>query len=208
MTDEKKIEPACNASHSDAGRGEIKDVKKSIFKKAVKKESKEEESSDASSSAKATADEKALADTYLLGWRRCMADFENYKKRQQENQKSLGEYVKEDFMLQIIPVIDNFHSATEHIPEEQKNVPWVVGIIYIQKQLEDVLKENGVTEMDVKVGDEFDPNLHEAVTDSKLRNVSESTNNNEELENKIKKVVLRGYKLGGKVIRAARVIVE
>jgi molecular chaperone GrpE len=145
---------------------------------------------------------------YLLGWKRCMADFENYKKRQQENQKSLGEYVKEDFVLQIIPVIDNFHSATEHIPTEQKEAPWVVGIMYIQKQLEDILKENGIAEMDVKAGDEFDPNLHEAIADSKLRNASESTKDNEKFENKIKKVVLKGYALGEKLIRAARVIVE
>jgi molecular chaperone GrpE len=165
-----------------------KDPKKSIFKKTAKQESKEEE--------------------YLLGWRRCLADFENYKKRQNENQKSLGEYLKVDSVLQILPVIDNFRSATEHIPAEQKEVPWVVGIMHIQKQLEDILKENGVVEMDVKVGDEFDPNLHEAVADSKLRNASESTKDNKKFENKIKKVVLKGYKLGEKVIRAARVVVE
>jgi molecular chaperone GrpE len=213
MEEEKNIEPARNASHSDAGGEKLKEevdeiekkvgVKKDIkkfFKKAEKKESKEEE--------------------YLLGWRRCMADFENYKKRQQESAQNIGGYIREDMILQIIPVIDNFHSATEHIPEEQKNVPWVVGVMYIQKQLEDVLKENGVTEMDVKVGDEFDPNLHEAISDSKLRNASESTNENRELKNKIKKIVLKGYKLGParnashsdaggeKVIRAARVIVE
>ena len=140
---------------------------------------------------------------YLLGWKRCMADFENYKKRQQENQKSLGEYLKVDSVLQILPVIDNFRSATEHIPAEQKEVPWVVGIMHIQKQLEDVLKENGVVEMDVKVGDEFDPNLHEAVAGNE-----EKTGDEKELKNKIKKVIVKGYKLGEKVIRAARVIVE
>ncbi|MFA5962371.1 MAG: nucleotide exchange factor GrpE [Parcubacteria group bacterium] len=212
MTDEKKIEPARNASHSDAGGEEIlediedmkkadvtpketdkRDIKKSIFKKAIKQESKEEESSDA----------KALADTYLLGWRRCLADFENYKKRQQESAKNIGGYIKEDMILQIIPVIDNFHSAIEHIPAEQKEVPWVVGVMYIQKQLEGILKEKGVTEMDTKVGDEFDPNLHEAITDNEAKEGEEK-----ELKNKIKKVVVKGYKLGEKVIRAARVIVE
>ncbi|MEI6587831.1 MAG: nucleotide exchange factor GrpE [Candidatus Moraniibacteriota bacterium] len=206
MAEEKNIEPARNATHSVADGEEIKeediedvekaedvpkeepkkDIKK-FFKKVEKKESKEDE--------------------YLLGWRRCMADFENYKKRQQESQKSIGEYLKEDSALQIIPVIDNFHSATEHIPEEQKNVPWVVGVMYIQKQLEDVLKENGVTEMEVEVGDEFDPNLHEAIA-SNQKDEAEEGAEKKDLENKIKKVVLRGYKLDEKVIRAARVIVE
>lgn len=202
MTDEKKIEeeiledksnvkktePARNATHSDAGGEEIKDEKKSIFKRSKKHECREEE--------------------YLFGWKRCLADFENYKKRQVENQKNIGEYLKEDSALQIIPVIDNFHSATEHIPEEQKNVPWVVGIMYIQKQLEDVLKENGVVEMDVKVGDEFDPNLHEAVANSQETRNKEQETMEEENTNKITRVVLKGYKLNEKVIRAARVIVE
>ena len=144
---------------------------------------------------------------YLMGWRRCLADFENYKKRQNENQKSFGEYLKIDAMLQILPVIDNFRSATEHIPAEQKEMSWVVGIMHIQKQLEDILKENGVVEIPVKVGDEFDPNLHEAIADKKEA-VNDEQEEKKEFENKIKKVILRGYKLGEKVIRAARVIVE
>ncbi len=194
MTDEKKIEEEVLENIENMKKAEVaseeaieKERKKSIFKKVVKQESKEEE--------------------YLLGWRRCLADFENYKKRQQESAKNIGGYIKEDLLLQIIPVIDNFHSATEHIPEEQKNVPWVTGIMYIQKQLEDVLKENGVTEIYVKVGDEFDPNLHEAVASSQDV-VNGEQEEKKELKNKIKKVVLKGYELSEKVIRAARVIVE
>ncbi len=135
---------------------------------------------------------------YLLGWRRCLADFENYKKRQQENQKNIDSYIKEDLILQIIPVIDNFRSATEHIPDKQKEVAWIVGIMHIQKQLENILKENGVAEIEVKTGDEFDPNFHEAI----------ANNEKQDSTNKIKKVILRGYRLGEKIIRPARVIVE
>lgn len=196
MTEEKNIEdPARNGAREN--EKEIKkvekteDVKKDIkkfFKKAEKKESKEEE--------------------YLLGWKRCMADFENYKKRQQESAKNIGGYIKEDLILQIIPVIDNFHSATEHIPQEQKVAPWVVGIMYIQKQLEDILKENGVTEMNVEIGNEFDPNLHEAVANNQETKDKKQETGGKENTNKITRVVLKGYKLGERVIRAARVIVE
>jgi molecular chaperone GrpE len=168
---------------ADKSTDEVKKESRKFFKRTPKHENREEE--------------------YLFGWKRCMADFENYKKRQKENQKSIGEYIKEDWALQILPVIDNFRSATEHIPLEQKEVPWVVGIMYIQKQLEDVLKENGVSEVFVKVGDEFDPNLHEAIADNEVKEGEEKV-----LKNKIKKVVVRGYKLGEKVIRPARVIVE
>jgi molecular chaperone GrpE len=195
MEEEKKIEENILAEEVvDATEEEVKKTEvtpkeepkkeaRKFFKKAAKHENREEE--------------------YLFGWKRCMADFENYKKRQQENQKSLGEYLKIDSMLRILPVIDNFHSATEHIPAEQKEVPWVVGIMYIQKQLEDILKENGVTEITVKVGDEFDPTFHEAIADNEVKEDGEK-----DLDNKIKKVVVKGYKLGEKVIRAARVIVE
>ena len=123
--------------------------------------------------------------------------------------------------MQILPVIDNFRSATGHIPEDQANVPWVVGVMYIQKQLEDILKENGIVEMDVKVGDEFDPNLHEAIADNNQKKENEDGLEEEkEHSNKIIRVVLQGYRIGpahnashsdaggGKVIRAARVVVE
>lgn len=153
------------------------------------------------------ADNYVKKDGYLEGWKRCMADFENYKKRQLENQKNIGEYLKEDSALQILPVIDNFRSATGYIPDEQKELPWVVGIMHIQKQLEDVLRENGVSEMEVNVGDEFDPNLHEAIADSAKKDDEKDTAAGE-LQNKIKRVILKGYRLGDKVIRPARVIVE
>lgn len=140
----------------------------------------------------------------LDGWKRCVADFENYKKRQAESQKDLIHYAAEGVIAQIIPVLDNFHMSTDHIPEEQKNSPWVVGIMHIQKQLETVLTDNGVEDISPKVGDHFDTRFHEAVEGREI----EGGEAKKEFENKIKKVVQRGYKMGEKVIRPARVIVE
>jgi molecular chaperone GrpE len=142
---------------------------------------------------------------YLNGWKRCQADFENYKKRQVESQKDLIRYSTENIVQQILPVIDNFHASTEHIPEDQKSNPWVTGIMYIQKQLETVLSDNGVTEMEVQVGDNFDPAKHEAVEDMECKGCKSK---DYKFANKIKKVVTRGYQMGDKVIRASRVIVE
>lgn len=157
--------------------------------------SKESESSDAD----------ALADKYLDGWKRCQADFENYKKRQADSQKDLLRYSTQNIILQILPVIDNFQASTEHIPEDQKANPWVTGIMYIQKQLEQVLTDNGVTEIEVKVGDSFDPAMHEAVADMECKGCKTK---DYKFNNKIKKVVTRGYQMDEKVIRASRVIVE
>jgi len=141
---------------------------------------------------------------YLNGWKRCQADFENYKKRQAESQKDLIRYSTQNIVLQILPVIDNFHSSTDHIPEDQKENPWVTGIMYIQKQLEQVLTDNGVTEIEVKIGDNFDPARHEAVEDKECKGCKSK---DYKFNNKIKQVITRGYQMGDKVVRAARVIV-
>jgi molecular chaperone GrpE (heat shock protein) len=142
---------------------------------------------------------------YLDGWKRCQADFENYKKRQAESQKDLLLYASQNVILQVLPILDNFHVSTDHIPEDQKNNPWVTGIMYIQKQLEDMLKENGVEEIEVYPGDSFDPTFHEATRDFESKENKEDDN---EFKNIIRKVVQKGYRIDGKIIRAARVIVE
>ncbi|KKP95687.1 MAG: Protein GrpE [Candidatus Moranbacteria bacterium GW2011_GWD2_36_12] len=140
----------------------------------------------------------------LDGWQRCQADFENYKKRSAESQKDLIKYATQSIILEILPVIDNFHASTDHIPEEQKDNSWVTGIMYIQKQLENIVTENGVEEIEVKVGDNFDPIYHEAIEDHECVDCKVD----HKYKNKIKKVLTKGYKIGEKVIRAARVVVE
>ena len=145
-------------------------------------------------------DKKDKSEEYLNNWKRAAADLENYKKDQA---KMLGEFRKFaslDVIFQILPVLDNFNASLDHVPEDQKDNNWVTGIIYIKKQLEDVLKNNGVEEIEVKVGDEFNPGLHEAI-DTKETNIDTKETN------KIMKVVQKGYKIDGKVIKAARVVV-
>jgi len=145
------------------------------------------------------SDWQSKSEEYLDDLKRCQADFENYKKRQQESQKELSGYLIEKLVLDIIPVLDNFRAATMHVPPEQKDSPWVVGIQYIEKQLETVLIENGMQTIEANEGDTFDPNIHEAVSD-------ESEGESE--KHTIAKVIQKGYRLGDKVIRAARVAVK
>jgi molecular chaperone GrpE len=137
---------------------------------------------------------------YLDGWKRCQADFENYKKRQAENQKNLVAYANINLITEILPVLDNFHASTEHIPSEQKENAWVTGIMHIQKQLEKVLEDNNVSEIKIKPGDKFDPEMMEAIENKECPP--------EKCKNVVKKIVTRGYRMGEKVIRAGRVTVE
>jgi len=144
------------------------------------------------------------AEEYLVGWKRCQADFENYKKMQNEAQKDMIRYAAQNILLEIIPVVDNFHAATAHIPKGQESDGWVTGIMYIQKQLENVLSENGVSEIMVKEGDNFNPVLHEALEGEKCEHCADGN----KFENKIKKIVQKGYKIGERIIRPVKVVVE
>jgi molecular chaperone GrpE len=159
--------------------------------------------------------DKELAEEYLNDLKRCQADFENYKKRQASQQKEIGAYLTEKLVMDIVPVMDNFRMATEHIPETEKSSPWVTGIQYIEKQLEKVLSENGVITIEVKIGDIFDPKIHEALEmqneNIKMKNDKEKTEEKiDELQQGhiVAKVIQNGFKIGERVIRPAKVIVK
>lgn len=134
--------------------------------------------------------------SYLDDLLRLQADFDNYKRRQGEAEKSLKEYLIQGLVLDLIPVLDNFNAATAHVPESDKSSPWVIGIQYIEKQLADVLAERGVQALVPNIGDTFDPSKHEALE-------SEAG----EPENTIAKVLQKGYQLGDRVIRPAKVAI-
>lgn len=144
---------------------------------------------------------KTKAEEYLEGWQRTQAEFENYKKRQAAAQKELGGYLIEKLLLDIIPVLDNFRQATMHVPEDQKSSSWVVGIQYIEKQLEDVIRTNGVEMIEAKEGDAFDPNIHEAVSHEEKEGI-------EEKNQVVSKMLQKGFKIGDRVIRPAKVVTK
>lgn len=131
---------------------------------------------------------------------RILADFENYKKRQQAESKEFSAHLAKSIVTDLIPVLSNLQAAADHVPADLRESPWVMGITYIEKQFEDALKNYGVTPIEVKPGDSFNPTEHEAV--------DQQTKDGEESEHKIEKVVQKGYKMGERVIKAARVIVS
>jgi molecular chaperone GrpE len=137
---------------------------------------------------------------FIDGWKRCQADFDNYRKMQDESRKQLKDFMLEDLALQILPVVDNFQMSLDHVPEDQSKSPWLQGILHIQHQLETILKDNGIEEIVLKVGDKFDPNFHEAIENHQEEGKEE--------QHKIKKIISKGYKIGDKVIRAVKVIVN
>lgn len=132
-------------------------------------------------------------------WQRALAELENNRKRHEQDKETFKKFVLEGFIADLIPVVDNFYRATEHIPQEQQNTPWVAGIQYIQKNLLDVLEQRGVGEMLVKPGDVFNPELHEAIA---------AEDNPDTPEDHIISIKNRGYRLYDRVIRPAQVVVR
>lgn len=148
-----------------------------------------------------TAARQYAVSQYLSDVQRLQADYENYKKRVANDEKELYGHLVSRIVSELIPVLDNFHAATEHVPADAAGSPWVTGITYIEKQFEEVLRGHGVEPLTVKPGDAFDPTLHEALDHKASEDETEKAL-------KIEKVVQKGYQIKGKLVRPAKVIVS
>lgn len=135
---------------------------------------------------------------YQEKWQRAMAELENSRRRFEQEKQTLGKYALEGFIEELLPVVDNFYRATEHIPAEQADSPWVMGIQYIQKNLLDVLESKGVTEINAKEGDQFDSNKHEAIRTDETSDQSKDHTIT---------IINKGYMLHDRVLRPVQVAV-
>ena len=130
---------------------------------------------------------------------RIAADFENFRKRQSRDQDDLKVQLVSKALTAILPIVDNFERARQQLkPESDEAQALHRSYQGLYKQLVDVLKQQGVAPMRV-VGQQFDPNLHEAV----LKEPSEEFE-----EDFIVEELQRGYHLDGKVLRHALVKVS
>lgn len=93
---------------------------------------------------------------------RQLAEFENFRKRSEKEKSQMFETGAKTVVEKILPVIDNFERGLAGVPAEEKDVPFVQGVELVYKQLVTALSELGVKPIEA-VGQEFDPNLHNAV---------------------------------------------
>ena len=94
--------------------------------------------------------------------KRQMAEFENFRKRTDKEKSSMYEMGAKDIIERILPVIDNFERGLATVPEDAKGTPLAEGMEKIYKQFRKTLEEAGVKAIEA-VGQEFDPNYHNAV---------------------------------------------
>jgi molecular chaperone GrpE len=136
---------------------------------------------------------KELKDKYL----RLAAEFENYKRRTTKERADLFKTANQELMVALLPALDDFERARTFTKdtEDANAVRESIDIIY--NKLQKTLNQKGLAPMEVK-GGAFDPDLHEAITQIPAPS--------EELKGKIVDEVERGYYLGDKVIRHAKVV--
>ena len=129
---------------------------------------------------------------------RLAADYQNLKKEADDRVANARKYGSEALLLEVAPLMDYFNSAFTAVPEDQEDSAWMKGIQYIQQHLVKVLTDNGVEIIEPN-GQEFDEALHEAVSEEDNQDLKPNT---------VLRVSQVGFKLNGRVVKHAKVVVS
>ena len=140
-------------------------------------------------------EQKDKAAEYLDGWQRARAEFANHKKRVEKEQQDMVKSANGAFIARLLPVMDDFERAFQTLPLELMGMTWLEGIVLIQRKLQVLLEQEGVTVIETEE-QMFDPTLHQAVTHEESE---------EHEEGQIIGEVQKGYKMGDKVLRPSLV---
>lgn len=139
-------------------------------------------------------EEREKAQTYLQNWQRAAADFANYKRRVEQDREEWARLANAALIINVLPLLDDLERALDNVDAQLAGLTWLDGIRLIHRKFQQLLEANGVSEIPAD-GQDFDPNVHEAVMFG------------EGEEGKVIGVVQKGYGLGARVIRPAMVIV-
>jgi molecular chaperone GrpE len=137
---------------------------------------------------------RAEAQENFARYQRTMADFQNFKRRTEEERAQTARLANLAFVLNILPIVDDLQRALDSLDAKLAGLQWVEGIRAIQRKFEGALQASGVTEIPAE-GQDFDPNVHEAIGED----IGE--------EGKIVRVLQKGYKMGDRVVRPAMVMI-
>ncbi len=125
---------------------------------------------------------------------RLFAEFENFRKRSSKERIALFDTANKEVMIAILPVLDDFERAFSQKSEQDNE-----GFKLIYNKLMDILSSKGLSLVETKSGDEFDAEIHEAITQIPAPS--------EELKGKIIDITEKGYQLGENIIRFPKVVV-
>src|ERR671919_662841 len=138
---------------------------------------------------------EAERDEYLADLKRVAAEFENYRKRAVRDQESLVARAHERLVKELLPVLDDLERALEAAAEHEE-AKLEEGVRLVHRELKEALAKEGLVEIETNGG--FDPHVHEALL----------TQPSAEDEGSILEVIQKGYRLGDRVVRPARVVIS
>ncbi len=129
---------------------------------------------------------------------RLFAEFENYKRRTARERIELFKTANQEVLLALLPVLDDFDRALSEIKKTDDNI-LIQGVELIQEKLKSTLVSKGLEQVEVNIGDAFDADFAEAIT--------QIPSPSPEMKGKIVDVIEKGYKLGDKIIRFPKVVI-
>ena len=134
----------------------------------------------------------------LSGWQKALADYQNLEKESNKQVAELSNYLKSNIILQLLPIFDNYRTAIDHIPEDQKESQWAVGLEHILKMWESFLEINNIEKIE-SLGKEFDIDLHQSIGE---------INDKEKKDQEILEEKESGYSIDNNIIRPSKVIIN
>ncbi len=156
-------------------------VKKKIFSKKCKNCSKQE----------------FECAEYKAGWQRALADYKNLQTEIDTKKSEWAKYSELRILDEFLPVYEHLKMSINNDEVQKDTSPWVTGVKHVLKQFRDILDNHGIEEIKT-VGEQFNPSLHEAISEETIANKESG---------EIIKEISTGYKIKDKILKAARVVV-
>ncbi len=195
----KKIKDIMNKKHQDPDNPELEETLEDAMEENTVAEKKKKKSKGKSGKLELELEEKSqelgeLKDKYL----RLQAEFDNFRKRTMKEKLEFMVTAAQDTMSALLPVLDDFDRAKKNAEDENSAEPFSEGVMLVYNKLYKNLEQKGLKAME-STGEDFDPELHEAITEIPAPN--------EEMKGKVMDTVEKGYFLKEKIIRHAKVVV-
>jgi molecular chaperone GrpE len=151
----------------------------------------------------AASDPLAEAQAEVTKWKdqayRHAAELDNFRKRMARETQEARQYANADLLRSLLPIMDNFDMGLESARQENDKSIIYIGMAMVARQMQEFLKECGVTEVEAAAGAAFDPHQHDAISQEPSTEVAEGA---------ILRCARKGFKLRDRLLRAANVIVS
>lgn len=154
--------------------------------------------SESTESAPAANNAADKAEEYLRLAQRAQADLVNFRRRVDQERDEIREVAKVDAVMSLLPILDDFERALTAIPEDQRQLGWVQGILLIERNLRGVVEKAGLERIEAE-GKPFDPREHDALM---------TQESDEHEDDTVVQVIRPGYRTGKRIVRPAQVAVS